>query len=286
MTEEKKRKIASIKSKLKNESIQSGKDYGLVFRNYLMQDVLDKISLSNYAENFILKGGYLLFLLYEKNYPRATYDLDFSGQQISNSREDLLDVFLEILSNINNNSPIYYDLESLKGEIINIEKEYTGIRISINAFLDRSRETLSLDISFGDIIIDGANTLFLEDSLNDKFSKFFVYPIESVIAEKLEAIVALGEDNYRLKDFYDLYYILEEFEFSQDKLKRAVYQTFKNRNTALEFSIFENENFIFSKTTQYKWDSMKKRGKFKEDNLSFLECIEIIRENILPLFKD
>ena len=86
---------------MKNESIQSGKDYGLVFRNYLMQDVLDKISLSNYAENFILKGGYLLFLLYEKNYPRATYDLDFSGQQISNIREDLLDVFFEILSNIN-----------------------------------------------------------------------------------------------------------------------------------------------------------------------------------------
>lgn len=214
MTEEKKRKIASIKSKLKNESIQSGKDYGLVFRNYLMQDVLDKISLSNYAENFILKGGYLLFLLYEKNYPRATYDLDFSGQQISNIREDLLDVFFEILSNIDNNSPIDYDLESLKGEIINIEKEYTGIRISINAFLDRSRETLSLDISFGDIIIDGVNTLFLEDSLNDKFLKFFVYPIESVIAEKLEAIVALAEDNYRLKDYYDLYYILEEFEFS------------------------------------------------------------------------
>lgn len=179
-----------------------------------MQDVLDKISLSNYAENFILKGGYLLFLLYEKNYPRATYDLDFSGQQISNIREDLLDVFFEILSNIDNNSPIDYDLESLKGEIINIEKEYTGIRISINAFLDRSRETLSLDISFGDIIIDGVNTLFLEDSLNDKFLKFFVYPIESVIAEKLEAIVALAEDNYRLKDYYDLYYILEEFEFS------------------------------------------------------------------------
>lgn len=129
MTEEKKRKIASIKSKLKNESIQSGKDYGLVFRNYLMQDVLDKISLSNYAENFILKGGYLLFLLYEKNYPRATYDLDFSGQQISNIREDLLDVFFEILSNINNNSPIDYDLKNLKGEISNIEKEYTGIRI-------------------------------------------------------------------------------------------------------------------------------------------------------------
>ena len=54
----------------------------------------------------------------------------------------------------------------------------------------------------------------------------------------------------------------------------------------LEFSIFKNESFIFSKTTQYKWDSMKKRGKFKEDNLSFLECIEIIQENILPLFKD
>lgn len=245
-----------------------------------MQDVLDKISLSNYAENFILKGGYLLFLLYEKNYPRATYDLDFSGQQISNIREDLLDVFFEILSNIDNNSPIDYDLESLKGEIINIKKEYTGVRLSINAFLDRSRETLILDISFGDIIIDGPNSLFLQDR------KFFVYPIESVIAEKLEAIVALGENNNRLKDYYDLYYILKEFEFSHDKLKRAVYQTFKNRNTALEFSIFENENFIFNKTTQYKWDSMKKRGKFKEDNLSFLECIEIIRENILPLFKD
>ena len=137
--------VSSVKDRLRNYAKKSGRTVQDVFTVYVLERILYRISVSDYADNFTLKGGILLYGLYTEDFTRATTDIDLLGGNISNDREELKKVFSEILS-IKTDDPIRFDLEKL--DVINITefKKYHGVRVTTTAYLDRTRIAVGIDV--------------------------------------------------------------------------------------------------------------------------------------------
>ena len=195
----------SVKGRLKNEAVRSGRSFQDVLLSYGLERAIYRVSISEYNEKFTLKGGILLYALYDGNYPRATVDIDFLARNIGNDINSIKTVFKDIFSMTTDEDPLVFDLQSmLVSDIANLKK-YHGVRVSITAFLDRTRIPISIDIAFGDAVFPERTLIEFPTLLSNKTPKIFAYSLYTSLAEKFEAIVSLGYDNSRFKDFYDIY---------------------------------------------------------------------------------
>ena len=194
----------SVKNRLYNKAKATGKTMQELLIMYCLERTLYRLSISKYADKFTLKGGVLLYALFDGNYARTTADIDLLAEKMSNDVLNMYNVFKEILS-VKTDDPIRYDLESLEVEIITENKKYHGLNVSLLAYLDKTQINISIDIGFDDIIYPSKVKMDYPVILNDYYPSIYVYSIYSCIAEKFEAIVSLGYDNSRLKDFYDIY---------------------------------------------------------------------------------
>lgn len=254
-------KAESIKAKLKNLSDESGRPFQELLTYYGLERTLYRISISPYADHFILKGGILLYALYDRQYERVTTDIDLLAQRVSNRREEMLGIFSEILSQ-NIDDALKYDLSSLIVKNIADFKEYHGLNVTVVACLDRTRIAISIDIGYGDIIIPEPIQIDFPVLLELERPKLTAYSIESVIAEKLEAIVANGMLNSRYKDFYDLYIITKTKIIHEASLRHALRETFLHRGTTLPERIpsFES-SFTEDAVHRLRWLSFVKKKK-------------------------
>lgn len=285
MTEKIKNYGKSIRDRLLAVSKNNRVPYQTLLTRYFQERLLYRISHTQYKERFLLKGGALLFAL-EKFSARPTLDIDFLGRNISNDGETIKKAFLEICSVSYPEDGVSFDINNITYKNITEFKDYHGIRLSVPVKMDTISQTLSMDIGFGDVVTPSPVDLeypCLLDYLATPDIK--AYSIETVIAEKMQAVIDLGYENSRLKDFYDLYKIMKEGNYDRNVLQDAVTNTFNNRHTKYREDVdFFDENFGKDDRLQIRWKAFLKRIKCKEE-LRFDEVISYLQEELIPYWK-
>lgn len=218
-----------LKDKIRNMANGSRMNAQTLIRNYVMERFLERISVSNYHDNFILKGGMLVASLVGLN-TRATMDIDTTIRSISLTIDEAVPIINEIAA-IELNDNIKFKVTKVSD--IMEEHEYPGIRFVIEAIMDNMRQPIKLDISTGDAITPSAIVYSYKLMFEDRSISLYTYNIETLLAEKLETIMSRGETNTRMRDFYDIHAIFENnnIQINNDDLKAAFAATCRKRDT-------------------------------------------------------
>lgn len=274
---------ASIKARLKNHAKESGHTLQNELTMYGLERTLYRISISPYAAKFTLKGGIFLYALFDGNFARATTDIDLLAKDTSNDSETIKEIFVDILQ-ITANDALRYDMETL--EVINITefKEYHGVKVTVKAYLDKTRIDVSLDIGFGDVIYPNRTMMEFPVLLNMEVPVIYAYSLDSVVAEKFEAIVQLGYGNSRYKDFYDIYILAATYDFDGNILRQAVIETFDHRNTGYKDVVAFEPDFAEDTIRQSRWRAFIKKKKAMV-TVEFGEALELFRIFLEPIVK-
>lgn len=276
--------VDSVKARLKNFAIKSGCTFQEALTYYGLERTIYRISISEYADNFVLKGGIFLYALFGRNYERATTDVDLLAQRISNGSEEMKSVFQKIFSR-DVDDALVFDVDSITVEDITEFKEYHGLHVSFVGYLDRTKIPISIDIGFGDVIYPGAVKMDFPVILDMESPRVNAYSLETSIAEKLEAIIHNGYFNSRYKDFYDIYVLSKKYVFSYAELRNAVIQTFENRKTpmTMDSAAFSDE-FLNDPVHQTRWKSFLKKKKALIQ-VSMSDAMDWIKAFVRPLFE-
>jgi len=221
---------ASVNQRLLNLARAEGRAYDVVLVRYALERLLYRLSISEHRGSFILKGG-MLVTLWIKSSSRETRDADFLGHGDSDP-DYLREVFAGVLST-DADDGLAFDTASLRTAVIREEMEYGGVRLRADAYLERTRIPVTIDIGFGDALADAARTIAYPSMLGMDEPEIRIYPPASVIAEKFQAMVALGIANGRMKDYFDLWAIPQALEIAPDDLDAAIRATFERRGTAI-----------------------------------------------------
>lgn len=220
---------ASVRTRLLRLARERGEDFQLVLTRYANERLLFRLATSRHGSLFVLKGA-ALFTLWTGKPHRATRDLDLLG--FGDPGEDhIREVFTEVLTLGVEDDGVRLDPSALEVEPIRESQEYGGIRVSTVARITTAKVRLQVDIGFGDAITPEPHMVELPPLLDGPAPRIRAYPRETVVAEKVEAMVQLGLVNSRMKDFYDLVVLAKTFDFEGEVLARAIRATFDRRGT-------------------------------------------------------
>ncbi len=273
---------ASVRARLKKIAKEENINFNQILLLYFQERLLYRISISSYKNNFFLKGGLLILSLTEFK-TRPTKDMDFLASGVSNDLEDIEELFRKICE-IKVNDGVTFASDTIAAERITEGADYQGIRIKIKSFLGNARRMLQLDIGFSDIIVPKPQVMDYPVFLNDqKTPKIKTYSLESVIAEKFEAMLRLSTINSRMKDFYDLFIISDIKDFDGRVLQEAMFSTLQKRGTPLEPNpaVF-TKKFIDDKTRLRRWEEYLKR--IRKDVIKFSRVMERIYTFLHPIY--
>ena len=266
----------SLMDKLRNVAEKNGVTVNEVLQNYMFERILERLSVSKYKNNFILKGGLLLSSIMGID-TRTTMDMDTCIRGIELSDEQLYDVLSEIL-NIDVNDGIRFEIKNSKP--IREEDDYGGLKYNLLGVFDNLRVNLSIDIATGDLITPKEIEYNYKLMFEDRNLKIMTYNIESIIAEKFQTVISRGVFNSRMKDYYDLYYLVTYKNFSEDVLGQAIERTFLKRETnvlKIDTVISEIEKSEFIREL---WDNYSLKYGYA-NNVRFddiIECFKYIRK--------
>ena len=228
---------ASVLAKLKNKAKASGISYQQCLQLFFQEEFLRKLSASQYAENFVLKGGLFIYTL--TNFEsRATVDVDFLMRGLNNDLTRMDEIIAEILAVPTGND--FVTFKASKTEPIAVQRKYHGVSTQITGYIKNVRVPFNVDIGVGDVIVPRPERRNIQTQL-DGYDKpeILTYSLESTIAEKFDAILQRFELTGRMKDFYDIYYLSRTFDFDGLKLQTAIQETLQNRGTAYEKDSFD-----------------------------------------------
>lgn len=218
----------SVKDRLLNIARNEGRVFDVVLVRYALERLLYRLSVSEHRNRFVLKGGMLVTVWIDDD-NRVTRDADLLGHGDS-SAENLRATFAEIMS-IQAEDGLVFDLDALAASAIRDQMEYGGIRLKTMAYLERARIPVTVDIGFGDALADASRELDYPTLLDMPSPNVRAYPPATVIAEKFQAMVALGIANGRMKDYYDLWAIPKALVVTDEEFDSAIAATFKRRRT-------------------------------------------------------
>lgn len=219
---------ASVKQRLLNMARAQGRAFDILLVRFALERLLYRLSLSAYRDNYILKGGMLVTQWLDHD-NRETRDADFLGFGEADA-EAIKAIFAEIMMTAGDDG-LEFDTEALTATAIREEMEYGGIRLRTTAYLERTRIPVTLDIGFGDALVDASQSIEYPSLLDMERPSIRAYPPAAVIAEKFQAVVALGIANGRMKDFYDLWAIPKAMPIEDHALDAAIAATFERRAT-------------------------------------------------------
>ena len=229
-SDESKNVAASVLQRLKNRALEMEADYGLVLQRYASERFLYRLGLSSEVDRFTLKGA-SLFLVWAGREFRATRDVDLQISQLEG--HTAIRAAVEAIASISDPSDaLGFDLGSIRVDDIRDGHDNGGVRVRIEARLGSARIPLQVDIGFGNAIYPGREEAEYPTLLDHAAPRVWAYPRETTIAEKFEAMVRLGAGNSRMKDFWDVAALSQEFEFDGETLRTAIDETFRQRGTA------------------------------------------------------
>ena len=268
---------ASIRQKLLNIATQQGEDFGLVLTHYALERLLYRLSQSRHCDQFVLKGA-MLFQIWSNTPHRATRDLDLLGHG-DPSPENSIVVFRELCGIAVPDDSLSFPIETVAAEKIKEDKEYEGVRVRLLARMEKVRIPVQVDIGFGDALTTQPGIADYPTLLPMPAPQIQAYPMDAVIAEKLEAMVHLGMLNSRMKDFFDVWFLACTFSFEAATLANSIHATFKRRGTAQDAERFEalirELSVDDSKRTQ--WRAFLNKGKLTAPS-NFADVVGAIRE--------
>ena len=282
---EKKNVAMSVRTKLLNiRNSEPGTEYMQVLLRYIQERMLYRLSMSQYRDNFCLKGSALLFA-YEKFKARPTKDIDFLGDKISRDKETIRKAFREICSIQCPEDGLAFDNgeNDIKVEDISLDKEYNGVTVTVTAHLDTIVQPFSMDIGFGDIVVPEPQELDYPLLLDDMPEvSINAYSLETVVAEKFQTMIDRALANSRMKDFYDVYSILSSDKVDKGILSDAIVSVFNNRGTGYDDNhpLFNGE-FKNDPIKQTQWNAFLRKMKYKGD-LPLNEVVDYITEKLSP----
>ncbi len=262
---------ASVRQRLLNRAREEQQEFQLVLTRYALERLIFRLSLSSYAEKFVLKGA-MLFYVWNPTAGayRPTRDVDFLMRG-ENSIEILKALFKKIVQTKVGPDGLSFDPKSVSAEPIREDNRYGGIRVQLMAMMEKARIPLQIDVGFGDKITPGPEQIAFPSLLGQEVARLSAYPKETVIAEKLEAMVSLGEANSRMKDFYDIHFLSLHYAFDGDILRQAIAATFTGRGTAIPAGEIYPLSAEFSRdpARQRLWTGFLKRLGLKDVEPSF-----------------
>lgn len=238
---------ASVRARLLNLSKTSGQNFDLVLTRFALERLLFRLGQSVHADRFVLKGAMLLMTWFDDPY-RGTRDLDLLGFGDPNP-DGMLATFRDILAQEAGDG-IHFDVGALRVDRIREELEYGGLRLRTTAEISGARINVMIDIGFGDAIEPGSELVDYPSMLDLPQPRLRAYARETVIAEKFQAMVALGRANSRMKDFYDIWILSRSFTFDDDRLPRAIAATFARRGTPIPEELPDALSPSFAADTQ------------------------------------
>jgi len=273
---------ASIRRRLYDLSRKRGEDFQLILTWYAAERLLYRLSRSKHSREFILKGAMLLNIWMDRSH-RPTRDLDFAGQGDS-SPDRLITAFHEICQVEVKPDGLQFDPESIQVTEIREIQEYQGQRIKLIANLGKARISVQVDIGFGDAVTPEARQITYPTLLDLPAPLILAYPVETVVAEKLQAMVALGMLNSRMKDFYDVRMISRQFRFEGPKLAEAIRVTFDRRRTEIPESIPTalSDEFAMDSEKGTQWKAFLNRSGLEDIALELPQIIDEIRVFLIP----
>ncbi len=273
---------ASIRQRLLNLRGEIGENFMLILNRYARERLLYRIGISAHSERFVLKGATLL-TAWDDQPHRMTQDIDLLASGAS-AIPELIRLFQEISSVQAADDGLRYPADEITGEEIREDQVYGGIRIRLSAYLGKMRIPLQVDIGFGDAITPGPVEVSLPSLLDLPSPRLRAYPRETVIAEKTQAMVALGMANSRMKDFYDLWFLAQNHEFDGRVLSEALSATFARRRTVMpqDVPIGLSEEFGADESKRVQWRAFARKSGVGADMPEFAAAIKIIREFLLP----
>lgn len=256
---------ASVLARLKNKAAESGRSYQLCLQLFCQEEFLRRLEKSKYAENLVLKGGLFIYSVTDFD-SRVTVDVDFLLRRVPNTPEQLKPVLEEIISIPTGNDFITFEIKDIAP--IAVAKKYAGIGASVVARIKNTRTPFSIDFGVGDVIVPKQEKRKIPTQLDDFTTPVVnTYSLETTIAEKIDAILSLMEFSSRMKDYYDIYYLANKFDFDGATLTEALKKTFENRGHSFTVEQFEQVmGFDRDGAMQKKWKAFTRKIDTKTDD--------------------
>ncbi len=278
---DKKNIVASVLARLRNTAKSSGAPFQQILQQYAMERFLHRVSRSPHAQTVILKGALLLKTI---GIPRARPTMDIDMLRKGKTDQASLIALVKDCATIDvEPDGLTFLADSIVAEEIKKESEYKGTRILMDARMDNVRLRIQVDFGVGDVMVPGPRMIEYPALLDGDTIQLLAYPIETAIAEKLEAMAALGNANSRMKDFYDVWICSRHLDLDKDVLINAIVATFANRGTPVPTGDFEALSPSFINGHQPQWNAFVR--KIGEDPLrdKLGEVVADLREFALPL---
>lgn len=258
---------ASVLARLKNKAAESGRSYQLCLQLFCQEEFLRRLEKSKYAENLVLKGGLFIYSITDFD-SRVTVDVDFLLRKVPNTPEQLKPVLEEIIGTPTGNDFITFEIKDIAP--IAVAKKYAGIGASLVARIKNTKTPFSIDFGAGDVIVPKQEKRRIPTQLDDFTAPTVnTYSLETTIAEKIDAILSLMEFSSRMKDYYDIYYLANKFDFDGATLTEALKKTFENRGHTFTAEQFEQVMvFDDDEAMQKKWKAFVRKIDTKTDDYS------------------
>lgn len=273
---------ASVLARLKNKAAESGRSYQLCLQLFCQEEFLRRLEKSKYAENLVLKGGLFIYSLTDFD-SRVTVDVDFLLRKMPNTPQQLKEILEEIIATDTGNDFITFEINDVSP--IAVAKKYAGIGASIVARIKNTRTPFSIDFGVGDVIVPKQEKRKIPTQLEDFNSPTVnTYSLETTVAEKIDAILSLMEFSSRMKDYYDIYYLANKFDFDGAMLTKALKKTFENRGHKFTTEQF-NQVMAFDTddAMQKKWKAFTRKIDTKTDD--FGNVLKNIKEFLSEPFE-
>ena len=258
---------ASVLARLKNKAAESGRSYQLCLQLFCQEEFLRRLEKSKYAGNLVLKGGLFIYSLTDFD-SRVTVDVDFLLRKIPNTPEQLKAILKEIIATDTGNDFITFEIKDVAP--IAVAKKYAGIGASLVAYIKNTKTPVNIDFGVGDVIVPKQEKRKIPTQLDDFTAPTInTYSLETTIAEKFDAILSLMEFSSRMKDYYDIYYLANKFDFDGKVLTKALKKTFENRGHTFSVEQFEQVmGFANDSAMQKKWKAFTHKIDTKTDDFS------------------
>jgi hypothetical protein len=273
-------RAASVRARLLNVAKATGTDFNLVLVRFALERLLFRLSTSAHSDRFVLKGALLFTLWYDLPH-RATRDADLLGFGPSDTGS-MASVFRDIAS-VAVDDGIVFDPASVRVGVIRKDAGYGGVRVTLNGKLANARCVAQVDVGFGDAVTPGPTDAVYPVLLDDlPAPRLRTYPVYTVVAEKLHAIVVLGMVNSRLKDYLDLVVIMEREALDEPTLALAIAATFQRRGTALPNAppVGLSDEFALDPTRIALWQSLLKKNDIVHRSL--VDVVKVLRVALWP----
>jgi predicted nucleotidyltransferase component of viral defense system len=262
-----------LKDKVSNLSGNDSKKAQTLIRKYMMERFLARISHSKYKNNFILKGGMLVSALVGVE-SRATMDIDTTVRMLPLTKDNAIEVIAEIMK-IDLDDDIFYEIK--KVEDIMEEHDYSGVRFTISVTLEKLRDTIKIDISTGDEITPSAIEFSYPMMFDDERINIWSYNLETMLAEKLETVIARSTFNTRMRDFYDIHILWSEKAnmINIETLRRAIINVARKRETLELFDTMDEilDDIVESDYLRNNWSNYRK-GSYYVGDLEWSDVLE------------